>query len=213
MTDLDPELYEHYRKRGVSPTITLLYFRSGRTADFPRWSEQARMDIACGEAIETEPSDPEFVAAWRKEVRDKAIAEWQKLESSRHTNYFDGEDPLPILNHYERWCEQSGRRAFPAEETTVLLWLLSRAAEGETDYARARSEAALISIIHSYTRHPPSNLSKRVVDGFTRATGFARARLTEDGVNVHTISAKAPAKALEMFPDGIVPRQYHEVAA
>jgi len=210
--DLDAEMEQLYRERGINPELTLLDVRTGKTATYSRWSSAAKRFLAFG-WIETTPSNPEFVEKWHAELRDQVVAEWKEAESKRGRNYHDHEQPWPIFADYETWCDENGIPPLPADEATVVRWMLTRSAEGRMNECQSSLYAGVIQSFHCLTQHPPTHLAMEVRKSYHRALDFAARCLREERHAVHDLKRLSPAKALEMFPQGVVPRRFEDVAA
>ena len=212
MDEIDLEIQRMMEARGILPEITVLEPRSGRVLTYNRNDPGVQRDIAAGAAIETVPRNPDHAAKWLAALRERVVAEWSERQLKIGAKYLAHDRPLAIFEDYEQWCAEKGVRALPAEESSVVGWLLARVGSGAMEAHNAVRAASIIADFHHFTRHPPASLARPVCASYERAISFAKARLRTEMSAMHVASA-APAKAAEMFPDGIVPRQYHEVAA
>ncbi len=162
--------------------------------------DSARIEIAFGDWIETIPSDPERARAWLAELRERV------LKDSK-----DAKVDLSAFLDFEAWCDGRRLYALPAEEKTVVLYLLNLAKDGAADHD-LREMSRRIAVVHELAKHPPRHLMKLAWDGYLRAISFAKFGLRET-TGALDMARVAPAKAIEMFPDGRVPLRWNDVAA
>ena len=192
--------------------ITIMNLKDGSIST-PYDRNDAKKQIAFGRAVETVPADPERAKQWLSDLRERVVSEWETKEQRRNAKYHDHERPLPVFEDYEAWCSENGVRALPAEVAIVVRWMLARMVQHRLETGFAPRWAATIADFHHLTNHPPRNLAREVIASYDHAISFAKAKLRETVRNIHDIPRLAPAKAIEMFPDGIVPRRYDEIAA
>lgn len=164
--------------------------------------KQAERDIRYGTALVASPDEGA--------MRDRIISEY-RMAYSHHANHVV--ETLDAFRDFENWCKENGCRVLPASVQTVVRYLLSRVADGKIENHQALARADRISALHERTRYPPRHIGKLARDSYTRARAFAESRLRAERVSITELAEKTPAKALAMFPDGDVPRHYHELAA
>lgn len=193
-------------------TRTILDLRSGQVMTVSEKS--AAREIAFGAAVETVPEDASAVSAWRKAQSDKVIAGLREKYDGAIGRRPDAlNELLDAMRDYEAFCAANDLPAFPAQEPIAVRYLLARAASGDIEQHHVSRRAFLIGKLHEETKHPPRHLGETAFNAWNRAISFAQARLKKTHRNIYEIPAMAPAKAFEMFPDGDVPRHWHEVAA
>ncbi len=176
------------------PPITVLDVRTGNILDLR--NDEAKLQIAIGAAIATVPSDLGLAELWVAELRSRVMAE---AAQQGHIN------DVPAFEEYETWCAESGFHALPVKtENLVLYLLLMAAAEMATHVLLAKARS--IARIHELSRHPPRHLIRHATDSFYRAIKFAKAAMQEP--NITEADRCAPQKAIEMFPDGVVPLRW-----
>jgi len=209
--EFEAALKPDYLARGENPEITLLYLNTGQRLTVPRWSQEAKRAIAFGQAIETAPSNPEFAAKWHAEMRSQVLEKWTKIEHSSSKRYLRHEDPYNIFMDFDRWCQERGVPSLPANEATVVLWMLDRIADDKMEVGHISRNALAIGKFHDLTGHPPRHLADTVRKDAQRALDFAKSALRRE--NVPLMHWRVPAKALDMFPNGEVPRRFDDIAA
>ncbi len=173
---------------------TVMDARTGSITDL-RYDD-AKIQIAIGAAIETVPSDSRSAELWIGKLRERVMTE---VEPRGYV------DDIPAFEEYETWCAESGFHALPVKtENLVLYLLLMAAAEMATHVLLAKARS--IARIHELSRHPPRHLIRHATDSFYRAIKFAKAAMQEP--NITEADRCAPQKAIEMFPDGVVPLRW-----
>lgn len=187
---------------------TIMNLRTGQV--FTVDEEFAASEIAYGVAVETAPENADAADRWRK-------AQSEKIVAALHDKYGRQRGALAELlgamRDYEAFCTDNDLPAFPATEPVVVRYLLARTAGGDLEQQHVSRRAFLLGKLHEETRHPPRHMGETAFNAWTRAIGFASMRLRDERCNIHLVQGKAPAKAFEMFADGVVPRHWHEVAA
>lgn len=218
--EFERELERRRAAKGESIWITVLNPRSGDVTDMHR--DEARRDIAAGKLIETVPSDPEHAKGWllrmRERVMDKLHDKGIREPSSRMGFQ---KSMLDVFRDFDEWCGENGHRALPvADANVVVRYLLSRRAEGVGDSVLV-NYANIIAVFHNCTDHPSIQsghitrwpLDKLTRDSFTRAISFAKRELSKETLSIYHDDKAVARRAMRMFPDGDVPRHWHEVAA
>lgn len=191
---------------------TIMNLRTGQVSTVDE--KKAAREIAFGAAVETVPEDASEVSAWRKAQSEKVIAGLrEKYDGNTGRRPDVLRELLDAMGDYEAFCAANDLPAFPAQESIAVRYLLARTAGGDMEQHHVSRRAFLIGKLHEETKHPPRNLGEAVFNAYNRAISFSTRRLRDMRHNVHEIQGIAPAKALEMFPDGDVPRHWHEVAA
>lgn len=180
------------------PPITVRDSRTGEVRDLN--NDTARELIAYGAAIETIPSDPARAEKWFSDLRNRVVSAAPK-------------DRLEAFEKYEIWCKSRGYHALPVIIDNLVLYLLERARDGEDVNAFLRHDCISIAVVHDLTRHPPRLLSKKAWNAYIRAISFAKYALKDEIAAIVELAERAPAKAIEMFPDGNVPMRWNDVAA
>lgn len=180
--------------------VNVIMPRSGKIVRVPE--SVARRNIVYGSALEADPDEAV--------MRDRILAEYRRAYGHRPDHVME---TMNVFSDFEGWCCENACRALPASVETVVRYLLSRVADGKLENHQALVRADRISALHDRTHYPPRNLGKMVRDSYTRSRAFAEARLRAERVSVQELAHRVPAKALAMFPDGEVPRHYHDVAA
>ena len=191
---------------------TIMNLRTGQVSTVDE--KNAAREIAFGAAVETVPEDASEVSAWRKAQSEKIIAGLrEKYDGNTGRRPDVLHELLDAMRDYEAFCADNDLPAFPATELVAVRYLLARTAGGDLKQHHVSRRAFLIGKLHEETRHPPRNLGEAVFNAYNRAISFSTRRLRDMRHNVHEIQGIAPAKAFEMFPNGDVPRHWHEVAA
>ena len=173
------------------PPITVMDVRTGNISDLGH--DDARGQISRGDVIETVPSDPHRAKLWIAELRREVM-----IEATRRGFASD----IPAFEEYEAWCAGRNVHALPVRTGDLVLFLLGMAASGVLKHVQSE-RARSIDRIHSMTNHLPRHLSRHGMDNYSRAIKFAKAELRD--VPLAEVEERAARKALEMFPDGVVP--------
>ncbi len=154
------------------------------------------MDARTGSTV---PSDSRTAELWVTELRRRVMNE---VEPRGYIN------DIPAFEEYETWCADLGIHALPVKTEDLVLYLLCMAAAEVATHvllAKARS----ISRIHELANHPPRHLIRHATDSYYRAIKFAKAAMQEP--NITEADRLAPQKAIEMFPNGVVPLRWGDM--
>lgn len=206
MDEFDTLLAERLRP------ITIIDYRTGKVSTPER--EHAQRQIAFGAAAETIPADPKLLDKWLADLRGRVEADLRAKYDGKSSGRQDGFDEImAALHDYEAWCAENGCRALPADEKTVVRYLLSRVSSGELEQHHASRRAYLLGKVQEVANHPPRHLGELSYNAFNRAVGFARSKLRTEVKNIYDVEAMTPKRALEMFPDGVVPMRWADIAA
>lgn len=192
--------------------ITIRYHKGGHVVTEP--AAYARRQIAFGAAVETVPENEEQRLQWfeaqhqkvRQALRDKYDGAMGRRPDILHEH-------LDALRDFETWGAENDICILPATECVAVRYLLSRVASGKLERQHVSRRAFLIGALHDLTRHPPRGLGAAALNGFNRAIAFAIRQQKNQKVPLNDQSAAAPAVALKMFPEGNVPRHFHEIAS
>ncbi|QDM32650.1 hypothetical protein FNL55_15795 [Tardiphaga sp. vice352] len=180
------------------PDMTILNVRTGEktTVNF----KLGKLLISQGDWIETVPEDPLLALKWRADLTARVLVAADEA----------GIDLQPF-HEYATWGLQHDLYPLPATEAQLVLFLLHRRINGVPLHELRNLQRNIVAV-HDIANHPPKHLTKRSWDAYTRAISFARAALRDD-VRLLDLDEAAPVKALEMFPDGVVPLRWTDVAA
>jgi hypothetical protein len=179
--------------------ITVLDSRTGDVVTLDH--DDARSRIATGQAIETTPADPARADKWVAELRERVMT-----EAARRGFAPD----IPAFEEYEAWCQERGFNALPAKIENLVLYLLTLGADGIQQHVLLQ-KATSVHRIHVLSNHPPRMLKRQAWNAYFRGLSFARSRLNIPALV--ELNREAPIEALRMFPDGIVPMRWNDVAA
>ena len=176
--------------------ITVVDRYTGQVLDLP--PSQAKARITQGSAVETVPSDNAAAASWRAGMRANLIAEAKQRNLAGDIETFE---------QFEQWCTAQGLHALPFRVKDTIAWMLYLQGDGEPRYATTVRTYA-IERMHRLTGHPPQQLARLVSDGLCRAIDFAKLEMKEVMGVVEDRESAAAMKALEMFSDGEIPKQF-----
>lgn len=180
------------------PNITMLNAATGEVRTVSH--DFGREAIALGDWIETAPADAEQAKQWHSDLREKALV------AAKNSNI-----PRDAFKAYDDWCADRGLYALPASEARIVSYLLDRAKAGKPQHELREMQRHIVAV-HDLISHPPKHLMMLSWNAYIRALSFAKAALRDD-VRLLDMETAAPTKASEMFPDGIVPMRWTDVAA
>lgn len=193
-------------------TMTVLFLRTGQVVEMEK--SEALKEIRFGAAVETAPKETEAGAAWRakmsQQLREKVEERFNGHVGRRPDVY---RECLDTMHDFEAFWAERGRGAFPTDEGAIVSYLLAKVAEGSLDKPDVPRRVAVLGELQEMTKHPPRHLWKTARDAYVRAVAFATRVLRDELRTVYLEDVRVHARALEMFPDGVVPRHFHEIAA
>ncbi len=218
--DIDVEFEKLRKERGIFPYVTVIDLKTGEISTCRR--EDAKRDIDFGSVIETVPADPDHAKIWLAKLHSDVMEQMRAKGAWQPSEYLGREmSDIDVFDDWSAWCGTNGFRSLPVEDVNVLVrYLIERHRDGVQE-SYVRRYATIVSRFHECTKHPVldggkltrTSLSRKAEDAFSRALSFARNRLSAEERSIHLAGQAVAARALEMFPDGDIPRHSHEIAA
>lgn len=148
----------------------------------------------------------------------ETIAEAKQHDSLRSSS--EQRYNFEVINRYHDFCRERGGATLPVSHDMAVAYLLRRAADGVVDpYLTTEMRnielfhnvARQISVVRGLSAHHHSAVAQVAMNEFRRAIGFATLQLQRFGPA--EIRELAPKTAFEMFPNGVVPKRFPDVAA
>lgn len=148
-----------------------------------------------------DPSSEEFasVISATAELRANVFAEAQRRG-------YAGD--IPAFEQYEEWCAGRQFDALPVKIENMVLYLLCLSAGGVPKHLVTNAVSS-IERVHMMTNQPPRHLTRQALKPYYRALAFAKGRLVTSDLTEK--ERQAPQKAIEMFPDGVVPMRWNDI--